>query len=407
MTGIPTPEIRFHPDRNLLSSISFFASCTLVCTRMHVRRHVLQPRRQPHLQTCNRVRPVIFASCDAGIANYNIKTKEWNLMGPRGWGSAGYLTVSDSIPGTSVVGGCLGGHVTFGTVVNFTSATWTSYPNRPCVMLALNPNNADHFIYTKPPMTYQSVDGGETYESLNHSGIFHCGIDRKGVLYTAAMEGSFVSHDCGPGPNMKRPCHWGNQYDNRTQRRTGHSMIRGAHDYQRICLDFGGTVAHVSDQGLFITPENSSNLELIKANGNMSNNIALKAAISKGDGPGKRYIVTAVWDWAPLASWDSGDHWPSWQTPDDGGSGTCIGEGGGAYAMGSSNHMLLMHHHNVLASSQGGKNLTRFITPHGSTVFGPTYQTKAGSIAEPNGVVYAPLIMGKQSTPIKLLMFSF
>ena len=41
-------------------------------------------------------------------------------------------------------------------------------------------------------------------------------------------------------------------------------MIRGAHDYQRICLDFGGGVAHVSDQGLFIVPRNSSKLELIK-----------------------------------------------------------------------------------------------------------------------------------------------
>ena len=35
--------------------------------------------------------------------------------------------------------------------------------------------------------------------------------------------------------------------------------------------------------------------------------------------------MTAVWDWAPLASWDSGQHWPSWQTPEDGGSGSCIG----------------------------------------------------------------------------------
>ena len=49
-------------------------------------------------------------------------------------------------------------------------------------MLAMNPNNKDHFIYTKPPMTYQSMDGGLTYESLNHSNIFHAGIDRKGAL---------------------------------------------------------------------------------------------------------------------------------------------------------------------------------------------------------------------------------
>ena len=95
---------------------------------------------------------------------------------------------------------------------------------------------------------------------------------------------------------MKRPCHWLGTYDNRTQRRTGNSMIRGAHDYQRIPLDFGGGVSVVSDQGLFILPKDGS-LELIKANGNMSNNIVLGVAVSKGDGDGKNFIVTSVWDW--------------------------------------------------------------------------------------------------------------
>jgi hypothetical protein len=89
-------------------------------------------------------------------------------------------------------------------------------------------------------------------------------------------------------------------------------------------------VAHVSDQGLFIVNyTNSSHLELIKANGDMNNNIALKAAISKGDGTrGKagRAIVTAIWDWAPLGSWDNGAHWPSWQNAEDGGGASCIGE---------------------------------------------------------------------------------
>ena len=42
-------------------------------------------------------------------------------------------------------------------------------------------------------------------------------------------------------------------FDNRTARRPPHAVrIRAPHDYQRICLDFAGTVAHVSDQGLFI-----------------------------------------------------------------------------------------------------------------------------------------------------------
>jgi hypothetical protein len=53
------------------------------------------------------------AEGDAGIANYNIKTKGWNLIGPGGWGGAGFLTVSDSIPGTTVLGSCLGGTVLF------------------------------------------------------------------------------------------------------------------------------------------------------------------------------------------------------------------------------------------------------------------------------------------------------
>ena len=40
---------------------------------------------------------------------------------------------------------------------------------------------------------YQTMDGGKSWESLNHSGIFHAGIDRRGNLFTAAMEGAFVS----------------------------------------------------------------------------------------------------------------------------------------------------------------------------------------------------------------------
>ena len=62
--------------------------------------------------------------------------------------------------------------------------------------------------------------------------------------------------------------------------------------------------------------------------------------------------------------------------------------------MGGSNHMLLMHHHNILASAVGGKNLSRYITPQEGTIFGPAYQSKAGSRHEPDGTIYAPLFMG-------------
>ena len=118
------------------------------------------------------------------------------------------------------------------------------------------------------------------------------------------------------------------------------------------------------------------------------------AAVSAGEGEGRRYIVTTAWDWGPLASWDSGRHWPSWQPPLDGGSAACIGEGGGAYGMGASNRTLVMHRHNILYSSMGGKNLSRFVVPHGATVFGPAYAKRAGSRSEPSGAVYAPAFFG-------------
>ena len=61
--------------------------------------------------------------------------------------------------------------------------------------------------------------------------------------------------------------------------------------------------------------------------------------------------------------------------------------------MGTSNHALVMHRHNVMYSSQGGKNMSRFVIPHRATVFGPTYAKAAGSRHEPSGAVFAPVFM--------------
>ena len=112
--------------------------------------------------------PHILASCDVGIANIPVKGGAWQVIPPGGWGRGGYLTVADAGGGkllpNSVVGGCLGGHVFVGTIINRTAANWTTVngTSRACVMLALNPNDANHFIYTHPPITYQSMDGGKT-----------------------------------------------------------------------------------------------------------------------------------------------------------------------------------------------------------------------------------------------------
>ena len=360
--------------------------------------------------TCNTFKngtiggePHVLAGCSVGIANIPMRLAlmdpasrpashskwpaGWNVIGPGGT-SRSYFSISDSDAANSVVGTCLH-HVWIGKVVNQTYAEWTQFPEQPCTMLCLDPNDASHFIYTKPPVTRQSWDGGLTHESLNHSNIWSCGIDRRGWLYTAAMGGAYFAEPCGRGI----ACRWRRYNSFRVQRRTNRTVMRTTHDYQRIALDFGATgVAFPSDQGLFVKPAGNSTT-FVSANGNLSNNIAMKVAVSAGEGPDARYLVTTAWDWAPLASWDGGKHWPSWQPPLDGGSAACIGEGGGAYAMGRSNHTLVMHRHNILHSSMGGKNLSRFVPPHRPTVFGPAYARRAGSRTEPNGAVYAPLFM--------------
>jgi len=55
---------------------------------------------------------------------------------------------------------------------------------------------------------------------------------------------------------------------------------------------------------------------------------------------------------------------------------------------------LCIHHHNVAYSARGGKNFSRFITPHGGSVGGPEFARKPGSRSIPGGAVYAPMTMG-------------
>ena len=183
-----------------------------------------------------------------------------------------YISVSDGNgDGTkkdnSVVAACMG-NLVLGTILNATAASWRFLgKDWPCVMVALDPRDASHFLYTHPPLTYRSLDNGQTKLSCNHSNIFHAGIDHHGWYYTAAMGGAFRSKDQGHS--------WEALYDVRVARRTNGSRTRVPHDYQRIALDFGGSVAFPSDQGLFIA--NASSPQLISANGNLSNNIAMQA----------------------------------------------------------------------------------------------------------------------------------
>ena len=110
--------------------------------------------------------------------------------------------------------------------------------------------------------------------------------------------------------------------------------------------------------------------------------------MSQGDGK-NRWIVTTAWDWGPLASWDSGAHWPGWNCADCEGPGYThggIGEGGFTAAFGRSNHVLMVHHSNVLHSSRGGKNFTRVSAP--TSMPWPVYTKKPNSRSEPDGRLF-------------------
>eukprot|EP01079_Euglenida_sp_SAG-EU17-18_P006060 gene6060-1085_t len=204
---------------------------------------------------------------------------------------------------------------------------WTLYlhtpcgrtPVIPCAKLGLHPTDPQHFIYTNSTWgtpgasvlhnTWGSRDGGATVANLAHpTEAFHCAIDSGGRYYTGAEAGAYVSADGGATwsafvVNMTAP--------------GGEVMDRIPHDYQGISTGFAGdSVAFPSDQGLFIAPPPSGRpgggaaVPLINVNGDMSNNIAIKLAVSAGAGDGARYLVTSMWDWGPVASWDSGRSWP-------------------------------------------------------------------------------------------------
>ena len=124
--------------------------------------------------------------------------------------------------------------VVFGTIINATAAEWRFLGKGwPCVMLALDPKDALHFIYTHPPTTYRSLDGGKTRLSCNHSNIFHAGIDQHGTYYTAAMGGAFRSVDRGAS--------WQAFYDVRVARRTNASRVRVPRRVETVVLGGGAT----------------------------------------------------------------------------------------------------------------------------------------------------------------------
>ena len=327
--------------------------------------------------------PRILAGVDNGIASWHpTKGGSWSLAALPAFIAAQvhltrFITVADVLP-SSVVGVCM----QFAFIITMTSPTTAAWRNTSlqCLEVGINPNDPDHFIYSNMSsagkQTWESRDGGKTHHNLHSHYPWHVAIDRRGWLYHAAEAGAFFSANGGTN--------WSAYQYTTTQRGTNATGHRIPQDYQRIVTDFAGGVALVSDQGIFIAPDDDS-VELIGACGNMSNNIAISPAVSYGDGK-ERWIVTTAWDWGPLASWDSGRHWPGWNCADCEGPGYThggIGEGGFTAAFGRSNHMLMIHHSNVLHSSRGGKNMTLVHAP--ASMPWPVYTRRPGSRSEPDG----------------------
>jgi len=253
-------------------------------------------------------------------------------------------------------------------------------------MLVNNASNGAHI--------YESTDAGKSYHGcLNYRGAVMVAIDRTGWYYVGSEAG--IYRNAGGCMNGK----WEPMFNRRIARRNGAVRDKVDHDFQGINIDFGGHpggVAFGSDQGMFMKDvKNLTSLQFISGNGDMNNNIIMHPSIAMGEEPDTTYIVTAMWDWAPVASWDNGSHWPSWQTPDDGSSIQYMGEGGGCFGVGKSKNALCMHHHNVAYSSRGGKNFSRFISPHGGSVGPPEFERMPGSRSEPSGAVYAAMTMGR------------
>ena len=370
-----------------------------------------------HWGVCNSFRngtiggkPVIFVGANAGLGNVPVikdgpmANETWSLIhappGHSAW-RTNLVSLAD-FDGegkpleNSIVAACLwvGGHgfVHIAQVLTETTANYTVQLDQPCQSIAIDPNNADHLLVNNASNgahVYESVDGGKSYHScLDRRGAVMVAVDRRGWFYTGSEAGLFRNMDgCGNGSK------WEVLYVNRTSRRNGAVRIRSAHDYQRINIDFAGGMAFGSDQGMFIM--NGTELQMHSANGDVNNNVIMHPAIAQGETEGETCIVTALWDWSPVASWDSGKHWPSWQTPDDGSGMNYFGEGGGCFGVGKSKNVLCMHHHNVAYSSRCGKNMSRLVIPNGASITPPVFMRKAGSRSEPSGEVYAMMTMGQ------------
>lgn len=312
-------------------------------------------------------KPYLFIGFSGGMATVPINQKgsminsTWNLIQSPA-GSAAWRTNPVSLADfdgqgkpmlNSKLVGCLwiggSGKLHILQIIDEKTAKWDVRPNEPCQSVAIDPNNADRIMVNNASNgahIYETTDGAKTFHSCgNRRGAVMVSVDRRGNTYTGSEAGMFVNRNGCSGPEQNIT--WDLYFVRRVARRNNVTRDRSAHDYQRINIDFAGGVSFGSDQGMFVQNWTEAvpgefNKQLYSANGNLNNNVIMHPAIAMGDNltEGKTCVTTALWDWSPVASWDGGDHWPSWQTPDDGASMGYFGEGGGCYGLGESKNVI-------------------------------------------------------------------
>lgn len=199
-----------------------------------------------------------------------------------------------------------------GTVLNQTAMDWSFQLDQPCQSMAMDPNDANHMLVNNASNgahIYESTDGGKTFHGcLNYRGAVMVAIDRTGWYYVGSEGGIYRNMNDGHSTQCTTG-KWEAYYDRRIARRPPHGVRdKVPHDFQGINIDFGGHpggVAFGSDQGMFMKNiKNVTDLRFISGNGDMNNNIIMHPSIAMGEEPNTRYIVTAMWDWAPVGSWD-------------------------------------------------------------------------------------------------------
>jgi hypothetical protein len=356
----------------------------------------------------------LFAATSAGIAYRPLAGGTWTLSKPPTGTAAVYdfelavaspssaiIYTTQDAPDSSV----------WQVTASGTGLTWQSTTMKGNTV-SVDPTNAKHVISSLPPGSglgtdysiIESLDSGATHQSLySANAVFYVKFDPRDTtgktIYTGENPGVSVSTDGGKTFNNLA---W------TIKSAVGYTTNRWHVDTQRIFVDFPGLPAFCSDQGLI--QRVSGSLSMVGLNGNFSDAIVVSVAPSHPASGTGTYLITTMWDWSPVVSWDDGQTWPGdgddvpyWSSLN--GSGVpSMGEGGEVLALPAAAdgawHVIMHQGSNdspgntVFASSDGGRTFAS------TTVAGQCQPLSFGyaldASGKANGTVYLLTTTGVQ-----------